>query len=1603
MRLFTNIFLANMETRQPTKGIFHLGAFLVLVVLLNLSVADARSHIPARVLAKQTGATQFEEHYETQADCNEHKHSLRKRASDEDVDYEVYQGVVGRPGIDFPIYPRIPKTSFSCRTYGNGYFADMETDCQVFHICEEGRKISFLCPNGTIFQQSELTCDWWFKVNCLGSSSFYGESSELLGKQRDQHLKPVVPVQGFNIVGGGLNIKPRVPAKSTGRSRDGINIDADVSGKIGRNGAGGAVGSGNAKSVGPQRKASGDATYVTGKATGSPRSGGTNGYADATYGKGKTTSGSPRSGGNNGGDASYSSGGKGPNANSESYGDNKRGPTTSNDKYRDGNRGPSASNEKYRDSNRGPVTSNDKYRDGNRGPDASNDKYRDDNRGPDASNEKYRDGNRGPDASNEKYRDGNRGPDGSNEYYRDGSSGPSGDSYREGNNGPENENYRSGSQGPNGPSGDSYLVGNDGPENENYRSGSKGPNGPSGDSYKTGKDGPSNENYRTGPNADSYKTGKDGPTNENYRSGGNGPSGPSSVKYKVGKNGPSSKQSPSGSNGKTVGSSSSDLNGPGGHSSYKYQTSGVGTDFGASTSASHEYPSINKPERRIDSAEMPSIESVDFEDLSSEKSKSEITVITSNDNEDESQMTAETASFVYDGNRNSYDTKKKTQQVSAKDAKSQGKSADEVRSRGSGDRGSQRHGYVNLNSETTEKARSSSRGNQRYREDKTSQDQTNSDEKTNKKQKYSGAGENKKEKFVVDTGVPHPTPSYVSGTYTTARRIESTRTTPFYTPTVPPVTKGKTNNEGKSKEATATTPSPHRFSVGNQGSGLFLEGEKKDHVKPTTNSRTSQVSEATTLRSIVIGMRHDYGELPRNHKYYEADIESVETTTPATTGPTYLPKSSESSSSKLSQGSSGDSLLFAPATDVEVSRNVNEMLKTMDVIKHNFQDVELIKQSSGNGSNRQGLDIPPSSGPDALVSLAKYFATEQNESLSNKNLNALGGGEDKDKKSEVKGKSDILSSGVIRKTEHHGSSTSTNSLAPKDKPSDTTATLTTESSASLAPNADDIATGLLSNKTVRKYNKLFGLDNGETGEEENKEGKLRTDASQAKSPASQTGVTSFPQIGPTDATIRTLAQKPESRKIAQVFSNALNDYLNDPVKFRDELRSQARPTEPPFANGFVSVTDSSLFNHGTAATYLPTLAPTTIRPYSTTESNLASDINSHLITSTGYPDSELTTNVFDATTFKSSGERKSSNLEFSAELEPPNSGDSGEGEELLRGEHTESFAKNNKQTEKSGKLSFSKPQKSWSFIEEDDVLDPLKINDGLMKKTTYQPKIQQQTKVAAVEGQSRSPASSISALSSSPITTSAEFNQRGGQSGQYKVPSEDPWGELFDAYDISKENLPATTGLQRIANKLFGGLNETEALHLKNVMAEAEHNRQILRLLLLLIQTCDDHNGKALERSRKSLLGALISMDGKLQSSGKGKSSRAHGTQQTLTTTEKLPVTTYRRTGSGEEFTTTTLSYGATDEPATTTTVSGITTTTDAAASGNSAEATTKFAIIVDDFGGESAATTTTESGATSAAAGSSSPGSLDGNADKRALELLKSLYSLASKFTSRR
>ncbi|XP_011211374.2 mucin-5AC [Bactrocera dorsalis] len=77
------------------------------------------------------------------------------------------------------------KTSFSCSGRPSGYYADVETGCQVYHMCDGlGRQFSYSCPNTTLFQQRMLICDHWYMVNCSRAESDY--AANLLIGQRDK-------------------------------------------------------------------------------------------------------------------------------------------------------------------------------------------------------------------------------------------------------------------------------------------------------------------------------------------------------------------------------------------------------------------------------------------------------------------------------------------------------------------------------------------------------------------------------------------------------------------------------------------------------------------------------------------------------------------------------------------------------------------------------------------------------------------------------------------------------------------------------------------------------------------------------------------------------------------------------------------------------------------------------------------------------------------------------------------------------------------------------------------------------------------------------------------------------------------------------------------------------------------------------------------------------------------------------------------------------------------------------------------------------------------------------------------------------------------------
>lgn len=113
-------------------------------------------------------------HYEASAPL-----LVRRKQKEDKQDLSKIPGV---PGHDFPIYRSVPPTSFSCHNVPAvpGMYANPETGCQAYHVCNDGRDgeqgSSFLCSNGTLFNQELFACDWWYNVSSMTTYCLYSAS-----------------------------------------------------------------------------------------------------------------------------------------------------------------------------------------------------------------------------------------------------------------------------------------------------------------------------------------------------------------------------------------------------------------------------------------------------------------------------------------------------------------------------------------------------------------------------------------------------------------------------------------------------------------------------------------------------------------------------------------------------------------------------------------------------------------------------------------------------------------------------------------------------------------------------------------------------------------------------------------------------------------------------------------------------------------------------------------------------------------------------------------------------------------------------------------------------------------------------------------------------------------------------------------------------------------------------------------------------------------------------------------------------------------------------------------------------------------------------------
>ncbi|XP_071538842.1 uncharacterized protein [Panulirus ornatus] len=79
-------------------------------------------------------------------------------------------------------------TSFSCVDEPYGYYADQQNSCRIFHVCypalfSSGRietyQYSFMCGEGTVFDQKELTCvQAADAIPCSASSQYYSRNED---------------------------------------------------------------------------------------------------------------------------------------------------------------------------------------------------------------------------------------------------------------------------------------------------------------------------------------------------------------------------------------------------------------------------------------------------------------------------------------------------------------------------------------------------------------------------------------------------------------------------------------------------------------------------------------------------------------------------------------------------------------------------------------------------------------------------------------------------------------------------------------------------------------------------------------------------------------------------------------------------------------------------------------------------------------------------------------------------------------------------------------------------------------------------------------------------------------------------------------------------------------------------------------------------------------------------------------------------------------------------------------------------------------------------------------------------------------------------------
>lgn len=95
-------------------------------------------------------------------------------------------------------------TNFSCLNRPMGFYADVETNCRVYHTCDDhGNKFTYRCPEETAFRQDALICDHVHLVDCRAitylSPQFQHENADKENIHAIPLIRsPIVPIDSLD-------------------------------------------------------------------------------------------------------------------------------------------------------------------------------------------------------------------------------------------------------------------------------------------------------------------------------------------------------------------------------------------------------------------------------------------------------------------------------------------------------------------------------------------------------------------------------------------------------------------------------------------------------------------------------------------------------------------------------------------------------------------------------------------------------------------------------------------------------------------------------------------------------------------------------------------------------------------------------------------------------------------------------------------------------------------------------------------------------------------------------------------------------------------------------------------------------------------------------------------------------------------------------------------------------------------------------------------------------------------------------------------------------------------------------------------------------------